>query len=138
MSPHGVRELSREPSLSHRPARYVVSADRTAWRARRLVSRAVGLASNCLASSSVAAETWTAGGLSFSDERGGARLLASGTGSRRSDRAVEEIIGPGAAVLEIRNGRTGHLEDSPATGRSIDGWLFRPRTPKDDRYAATE
>ena len=29
---------------------------------------------------------------------------------------VEEISGPGPAVLEIRNGRTGHLDVSPATG----------------------
>jgi hypothetical protein len=59
-----------------------------------------------------------AGGLSFSDEPGGVRLLAaSGTGTRDDPIVlVEEIIGSGPAVLEIRNGRTGHLDVSPATG----------------------
>jgi hypothetical protein len=78
----------------------------------------VGIALICLASSSVAAATWTAGGLSFSDAPGGGRLLAASGAGTRDDPIVlvEEIIGPGPAVLEIRNGRTGHLEVSPATG----------------------
>ena len=87
--------------------------------AARVVSRLVGMASICLISSSVAAAgTWTAGGLSFSDGPGGARLLAASGAGTRDDPIVlvEEIIGPGPAVLEIRNGRTGHLEVSPATG----------------------
>jgi hypothetical protein len=69
-------------------------------------------------SSGLAAETWTAGGLTFSDEPGGARLLAArGTGTRDDPIVlVEEIIGPGPAVLEVHNGRTGHLDVSPATG----------------------
>ena len=56
--------------------------------------------------------------MSFSDHPGGARLLAaSGTGTRDDPIVlVEEIVGPGPAVLEIRNGRTGHLDVSPATG----------------------
>ena len=77
------------------------------------------MAAICLISSSVAAAgTWTAGGLSFSDGPGGARLLAASGAGTRDDPIVlvEEIIGPGPAVLEIRNGRTGHLEVSPATG----------------------
>lgn len=89
-----------------------------AVRAWRSLDRLVGIAAICLVSSSLAAETWTAGGLSFSDEPGGARLLAaSGTGTREDPIVlVEEIIGPGPAVLEIQNGRTGHLDVSPATG----------------------
>lgn len=69
-------------------------------------------------SSGVAAATWTAGGLSFSDAPGGGRLLAASGAGTRDDPIVlvEEIIGPGPAVLEIRNGRTGHLDVSPATG----------------------
>ncbi|HEX6114606.1 MAG TPA: hypothetical protein VFZ10_20095 [Geminicoccaceae bacterium] len=44
-------------------------------------------------------------------------LAASGTGTRDEPIVlVEEIIGPGPALLEIRNGRTGHLDVSPATG----------------------
>jgi hypothetical protein len=77
------------------------------------------MAAICLISSNVAAAgTWTAGGLSFSDGPGGARLLAASGAGTRDDPIVlvEEIIGPGPAVLEIRNGRTGHLEVSPATG----------------------
>jgi hypothetical protein len=72
----------------------------------------------CLVSSTLDAETLTTGGLSFSDEPGGARLLAaSGTGTRDDPIVlVEEIIGAGPAVLEIQNGRTGHLDVSPATG----------------------
>ena len=72
----------------------------------------------CLATPSTAAETWTIGGMSFSDHPGGARLLAaSGTGTRDDPIVlVEEIVGPGPAVLEIQNGRTGHLDVSPATG----------------------
>jgi hypothetical protein len=71
----------------------------------------------CLAAAA-AAETWTAGGLSFSDEPGGVRLLAaSGTGTRDDPIVlVEEIVGSGPAVLEIHNGRTGDLNVSPATG----------------------
>ena len=73
----------------------------------------------CLsAAGETAAETWTTGGMSFSDHPGGARLLeASGTGTRDDPIVlVEEIVGPGPAVLEIQNGRTGHLDVSPATG----------------------
>ena len=85
---------------------------------RLLLRHLVTVAPLCLAAGGVAAETWTAGGLSFSDEPGGARLLAaSGTGTRDDPIVlVEEIVGPGPAVLEIRNGRTGHLDVSPAVG----------------------
>jgi hypothetical protein len=81
--------------------------------ARRCVA---GLAL-CLAAGSAGAETWMVAGMSFSDRPGGARLLAaSGTGTRDDPIVlVEEISGPGPAVLEIRNGRTGHLDVSPAT-----------------------
>ena len=91
----------------------------TARRPARVVSRCLGVASIiCLLSGSVAAATWTTGGLSFSDAPGGARLLAASGAGTRADPIVlvEEIIGPGPAVLEIRNGRTGHLRVSPATG----------------------
>jgi hypothetical protein len=84
--------------------------------ARRSV-RLAGLFSLCLLGSA-SAETWTAGGLSFSDQPGGARLLsARGTGAPDDPIVlIEEIAGPGPATLEIRNGRTGHLEVSPAIG----------------------
>jgi hypothetical protein len=84
----------------------------------RFVCRAAAVASLCLTAGGTAAETWTIGGMSFSDHPGGARLLAaSGTGTRDDPIVlVEEIVGPGPAVLEIRNGRTGHLDVSPATG----------------------
>jgi hypothetical protein len=78
----------------------------------------VGLALLCPAIGVVQAETWMTAGMSFSDRPGGARLLAaSGTGTRADPIVlVEEISGPGPAVLEIQNGRTGHLEVSPASG----------------------
>jgi hypothetical protein len=77
-----------------------------------------GLTALCLAVGGAGAETWVSAGMSFSDHRGGARLLAaSGTGTRDDPIVlVEEISGPGPAVLEIHNGRTGHLDVSPATG----------------------
>jgi hypothetical protein len=83
-----------------------------------LVHCAAVLAPICLAAGSATAETLTIGGMSFSDSPGGARLLAaSGTGTRDDPIVlVEEIVGPGPAVLEIQNGRTGHLQVSPATG----------------------
>jgi hypothetical protein len=83
-----------------------------------LVHCVAGLAPLCLVAGIAAAETLTIGGMSFSDQPGGARLLAaSGTGTRDDPIVlVEEIIGPGPAVLEIQNGRTGHLQVSPATG----------------------
>src|SRR5262245_21227507 len=76
------------------------------------------LASLCLTAGSATAETWVTAGISFSDSPGGGRLLAaSGTGTRDDPIVlVEEISGPGPAVLEIHNGRTGHLDVSPATG----------------------
>jgi hypothetical protein len=76
-----------------------------------------GLLSICLLGSA-RAETWTAGGLSFSDRPGGARLLsARGTGAPDDPIVlIEEIAGPGPGILEIRNGRTGHLDVSPALG----------------------
>jgi hypothetical protein len=85
--------------------------------ARRSVHLA-GLLSLCLLGGSASAETWTAGGLSFSDQPGGARLLsASGTGAPDDPIVlIEEITGPGPAILEITNGRTGHLDVSPALG----------------------
>jgi hypothetical protein len=72
----------------------------------------VGLASH------VRAESWTTGGLTFSDELGGTRLVgASGTGSRDDPIILlEEISGAGPAVLVVRNQRTGHLDVSPALG----------------------
>jgi hypothetical protein len=90
----------------------------TARRAWRVAGRVVGISSIILVSGSGAAATWTAGGLSFSDHPGGARLLAASGAGTRDDPIVlvEEIVGPGPGVLEIRNGRTGHLRVSPATG----------------------
>ncbi len=63
-------------------------------------------------------ETWSAGGLTFSDELGGARLIgASGTGTRDDPIVLlEEISGAGPAVLVVRNHRTGHQDLSPALG----------------------
>jgi hypothetical protein len=91
-----------------------ITALRCVWSLLLCVGTAAPL---CLAAAA-AAETWTAGGLSFSDEPGGVRLLsASGTGTRDDPIVlVEEIIGSGPAVIEIRNGRTGDLDVSPATG----------------------
>ena len=84
---------------------------------RRSIGLVVGLGL-ILAGGSAAAATWTVGGLSFSDEPGGARLLgASGTGAPDDPIVlIEEIVGPGPATLEIRNDRTGHLDVSPAIG----------------------
>jgi hypothetical protein len=67
---------------------------------------------------SLQAGTVTTGGVSFSDELGGARLLsASGTGTASDPIVlVEEITGPGPAILVVRNGRPGHLHVSPAIG----------------------
>jgi hypothetical protein len=88
---------------------------RAAWRGARYL---VGAALLCTAAGGVGAESWTTAGMSFSDRPGGTRLLAaSGTGTRDDPIVlVEEISGPGPAVLEIHNGRTGHLDVSPATG----------------------
>jgi hypothetical protein len=88
---------------------------RSVW---RFAGRIAAVAPLCLAAGGTVADTWTIGGISFSDGPGGARLLAaSGTGTRDDPIVlVEEIIGPGPAVLEIHNGRTGHLDVSPATG----------------------
>jgi hypothetical protein len=114
-------ELARRASLasaSERAGRSSASWTgilRFVW---HFAHRVVALAPLCLVAGIAAAETLTVGGMSFSDEPGGARLLsASGTGTRDDPLVlVEEIIGPGPAVLEIRNGRTGHLDVSPATG----------------------
>jgi hypothetical protein len=88
---------------------------RLAW---RLVHHVVAVAPLCLLAGTATADTLTVGGMSFSDRPGGARLLAaSGTGTADDPIVlIEEIIGPGPAVLEIQNGRTGHLDVSPATG----------------------
>ncbi|HEX5077558.1 MAG TPA: hypothetical protein VFV80_00300 [Geminicoccaceae bacterium] len=84
----------------------------------RLLGGAALLADLCLASGHATAASWTTGGLTFSDELGGARLVgASGTG-RRDDPIIllEEISGAGPAILVVRNDRTGHLDVSPALG----------------------
>jgi hypothetical protein len=83
-----------------------------------IVGRFALLASCCLVSADAVAKTWTTGGLSFSDELGGARLVsASGTGTRDDPIVlVEEITGAGPAVLVIRNNRTGRVNISPALG----------------------
>jgi hypothetical protein len=74
--------------------------------------------SACLAPGPGVAGPWTTGGLSFSDELGGVRLLgASGSGARHDPIVlIEEITGAGPAVLVVRNDRTGHLNVSPALG----------------------
>jgi hypothetical protein len=95
------------------PARSAVI--RRGWHQARWLA---WLASLFLTTGSSTAETWTTAGMSFSDRPGGARLLsASGFGTRDDPIVlVEEIAGPGPGVLEIRNGRTAHLDVSPATG----------------------
>jgi hypothetical protein len=72
----------------------------------------------CVAPGHVSAKTWAAGGLSFSDELGGARLVSvSGTGSRDDPIVlVEEITGAGPAVLVVRDHRSRELNISPALG----------------------
>jgi hypothetical protein len=89
-----------------------------ASRVWRRLGLCVGVVSICLVGSGLAAETWTTGGLSFSDAPGGGRLLgASGTGAPDDPIVlIEEITGAGPAILEIRNDRTGHLDVSPAIG----------------------
>jgi hypothetical protein len=64
------------------------------------------------------AGTWTTGGLTFSDELGGARLIgASGAGTRDDPIILlEKISGAGPAVLVVRNGRAGRVNVSPAQG----------------------
>jgi hypothetical protein len=76
------------------------------------------LAGICLVPDRIGAETWTTGGLTFSDELGGTRLVgASGTGTGDDPIVLlEEIAGAGPAVLVVRNDRTGHLKLSPALG----------------------
>ncbi len=85
--------------------------------ARRLASLIGGLA-GAMVAGSLHAGTFTTGGLSFSDELGGARLLAaSGTGTAGDPIVlVEEITGAGPAILSVRNDRPGHLHVSPAIG----------------------
>jgi hypothetical protein len=86
--------------------------------ARHLARRCTALAPLCLIAATASAETLEIGGMSFSDRPGGARLLAASGSGTRDDPIVlvEEIVGPGPAVLEIRNARTGDLDVSPATG----------------------
>jgi hypothetical protein len=64
------------------------------------------------------AGTVTTAGVSFSDELGGAHLLAaSGSGTTKDPIVlVEEITGPGPAILVVRNDRPDHLNVSPAVG----------------------
>jgi hypothetical protein len=83
-----------------------------------LVGGLAFLASVAATSERAGAATWTVGGISFSDELGGARLVgASGTGTRDDPIILlEEITGAGPAVLVVRNDRTGHLNLSPALG----------------------
>ena len=90
-----------------------------AWRrACRLVAALALLAGGGLVPERAGAEAWTTGGLTFSDELGGTRLVgASGTGTRDDPIVLlEEISGAGPAVLVVRNGRNGHLDVSPALG----------------------
>ena len=90
-----------------------------AWRrACRLVAALALLAGGGLVPARAGAEAWTTGGLTFSDELGGTRLVgASGTGTRDDPIVLlEEISGAGPAVLVVRNGRNGHLDVSPALG----------------------
>jgi hypothetical protein len=64
------------------------------------------------------AGTWTTGGLTFSDEFGGTRLLgASGAGTRDDPIILlQEIRGAGPAVLVVRNHRAAQIDVSPAQG----------------------
>jgi hypothetical protein len=93
-------------------------ASRALFRTRRSVHGCVALLAIGLLGGGACASTWTTGGLSFSDDPGGARLLAaSGTGAPDDPIVlIEEITGPGPAILEVRNDRTGHLDVSPAIG----------------------
>jgi hypothetical protein len=93
-------------------------ANAAARLARRLVGGLALAASVGLTPGHGIAGSWTTGGLTFSDELGGSRLVgASGTGTRDDPIILlEEITGAGPAVLAVRNGRTGHLDVSPAQG----------------------
>jgi hypothetical protein len=72
----------------------------------------------CLGAGQVSAGTWTVAGLSFSDELGGARLLAVYGRGTRDDPIVlvEEITGAGPAVLIVTNHRNGGELISPSRG----------------------
>jgi hypothetical protein len=84
----------------------------------RIVWSLACLAVVSLSGSPLAAATWTTAGLSFSDELGGARLLAaSGTGTARDPIVlVEEIDEAGPATLLVQNFRHGGELISPAGG----------------------
>jgi hypothetical protein len=91
---------------------------RSGYRALAPVWRLACLVVIGLASGRLHAETWTTSGLSFSDELGGARLLAASGKGTLSDPIilVEEITGTGPAILMVRNVRPGHSNVSPAVG----------------------
>jgi len=103
---------------SSRPRHVSRSETRASFPLWRPFRHLAGLLLICVLGGDASAGSWTAGGLGFSDEPGGARLLAaSGTGARDDPIVlIEEIAGPGPAMIEIRNGRTGHLDVSPAIG----------------------
>jgi hypothetical protein len=64
------------------------------------------------------ARSWTTGGINFSDEPGGVRLLgATGAGTRDDPIVlVQEITGAGPSILLVRNRRTDDFNISPALG----------------------
>ncbi|MGI9501104.1 MAG: hypothetical protein ACR2P3_13790 [Geminicoccaceae bacterium] len=78
---------------------------------------AIGLCLFSIGSSGALAGSLEAGGLSFSDELGGFRLISASGSGRVSDPIVlvEEISGIGPAVLTIRQSDTASAK-SPSTG----------------------
>jgi hypothetical protein len=83
---------------------------------------ALGLAlAHALGPEGAEAKVWSAGGLTFSDERGGFRLISvSGRGSIEDPIViVEELTGTGPVVLVVRGGRDRAPESGTMAGRPI-------------------
>jgi len=111
-----VFDLTGYPQVSRDRVR--AASDDRLGRRRRCLGRvwSVGLIVSLCWSSSLLAETLEAGGLTFSDELGGFRLISATGSGRVSDPIilVEEITGLGPAVLTIR--RSGPVKPEPPSG----------------------
>jgi hypothetical protein len=96
------------------------AARRRAW--------ALAVALFLAAAGTAEAASWEAGGLSFSDELGGFRLLAvSGSGTLADPIVlVEELGAPGPAVLTVRNGQAAANSNlgGQQTGRAFLGLVL--------------
>ena len=88
---------------------------------RPLLITGAFLACAALWSGSAQAETYTAGGLTFSDELGGFRLIAASGAGTIADPivVVEEITQVGPAVLVVRGAQLIQQQGQPATTMSF-------------------